>query len=285
MAPLPNALGLARAGDCEARVPFALHGHRVGSVAREHLNALRAHPRLLRVAPDGVDWMHPEVNGPWADLNTVLREAGLVRAWRDELFTVFDPSTGTALAQIERAASRFWGTLTLGAHANGFVRGDGRAHTEGIALWIAQRAFDKATDPGLFDNLVGGGVPAGQTPTETLQREAWEEAGLRLAQVGTPACRSVFELNRRIEEGWQHEWLYAFDIELAPGAQPLNQDGEVAGFTLLPLPEAVALACGSRMTVDAALVTLDFAARHGAKLEPGTLAALDALRVQPRLAA
>ncbi len=43
---------------------------------------------------------------------------------------------------------------------------------------------------------------------------------------------------------------------------PHNQDGEVAGFRCLPLDEALALAAGDQMTVDAALVTLDFALRH-----------------------
>ena len=76
---------------------------------------------------------------------------------------------------MERASARFWGTLTLGAHANGFVAdADGRP----THLWIAQRSFDKATDPGKFDNLIGGGVPEGQTPLQALVREGWEEAGL-----------------------------------------------------------------------------------------------------------
>ena len=46
---------------------------------------------------------------------------GLIRAWRDEPFALFDPADGARLATMERAAARFWGTLTLGAHANGYV--------------------------------------------------------------------------------------------------------------------------------------------------------------------
>jgi hypothetical protein len=44
---------------------------------------------------------------------------------------------------------------------------------------------------------------------------------------------------------------------------PANQDGEVAGFELLAPAPALALAAAGEMTVDAALVTLDFALRHG----------------------
>ena len=43
-------------------------------------------------------------------------------------------------------------------------------------MWIARRSPAKAIDPGMLDNLVGGGVAAGQTITTTLIKEAWEEA-------------------------------------------------------------------------------------------------------------
>ena len=57
--------------------------------------------------------------------------------------------------------------------------------------------------------------------------------------------------------------MHAFDVELPAGLVPQNQDGEVAGFRLLPAAEAMALASGAAMTVDSALVTLDFGLRHG----------------------
>jgi len=66
------------------------------------------------------------------------------------------------------------------------------------------------------------------------------------------------------------------------GLMPRNQDGEVAGFECLPLAEALHLASGESMTVDAALVTLDFALRR-ALLPPALWSrlnvAMHALRV------
>ncbi len=50
-------------------------------------------------------------------------------------------------------------------------------------------------------------------------------------------------------------------------------------FECLPLADALALAAGDRMTVDAALVTLDFALRHA------LLPAAQARRLEPALAA
>jgi 8-oxo-dGTP pyrophosphatase MutT (NUDIX family) len=202
-------------------------------------------------------------------MNAALREQGLVVAWRDETFPLFDPETLAPLARFERASSRFWGTLTLGAHATGWVAGaDGRPRQ----LWIAQRSFTKATDPGLYDNLVGGGVPAGQTPHEALIREGFEEAGLAPHELAPARAGSVIRLARDIPEGFQHEWLYSYDLPLPEGRVPRNQDGEVHGFTLMPVAQALELAAGDAMTVDAALVTIDFGLRHGI-IDDSTVAA------------
>jgi 8-oxo-dGTP pyrophosphatase MutT (NUDIX family) len=239
------ALRAARAHDAAARVPFRLNGLQVGSVARAHLGALRdlgidagEHGVHLQAVPD-------------AALNAALRARGLILAWRDEAFAVFDPASGARLGTMERAAARFWGTLTLGAHANGWVAG---AEGRPTHLWIARRSFSKATDPGLHDNLVGGGVPDGQSPLQALVREGWEEAGLAPAQMHAARPGSVLRLQRDIREGLQHEWLHVFDLQLPPALQPQNQDGEVAGFECLPVRDALQLAAGSGMTVDLSLI-------------------------------
>lgn len=260
------------------RVPFRVGDAEVGSVALEHLPALAdfhewlaldEEALVLKVAPDARD-------AAFARMNEALRADGAIVAWRDEIFPLLEPATGAVLARFERAACRFWGTLTLGAHANGYVAGaDGRP----AALWIAQRSFSKPTDPGLHDNLVGGGVPHGQTPDEALVREGFEEAGLSPAEMAGARRAGVLRLARDIPEGFQHEWLHAFDLPLPPGRVPQNQDGEVAGFALMPVADALALAASGRMTVDAALVTLDFALRHALVTDAGAARALAELRV------
>ncbi len=265
------ALAAARAHDPAKRVPFVLAGRRVGSVAREHLPALRAWPQVLAVTGEGVALIASDAERALEAINLDLRSQGLIRAWRDEPFGIFCLRTSERLACMERAASRFWGTLTFGAHANGYLVGpDGRP----THLWIAQRSFTKPTDPGFYDNLVGGGVPDGQTPHEALLREGWEEAGLvpEVMQQATPT--RALRLHRDIPEGLQLEDLHAFDLALAPGQLPQNQDGEVAGFRCLPVAEALALAMGATMTVDAALVTLDFGVRSGLLIPPAGWAAL-----------
>ena len=155
-------------------------------------------------------------------------------------------------------------------------------------LWIARRAFDKPTDPGRLDNLIGAGVPHGQTPLEALRREAWEEAGLLPDEVKELRPGRVIELACDIPEGWQHEWLYVFDLALPPGRVPHNQDGEVHEHRLMPVDEALRRAAGGEMTTDAALATLDFALRHAmlpAEEAAGLSARLAALCVETERAA
>jgi 8-oxo-dGTP pyrophosphatase MutT (NUDIX family) len=76
--------------------------------------------------------------------------------------------------ELERAAARYFGVLTHAAHVNGLVRRSDRA----VAMWIARRSDTKAIDPGMLDNLVGGGIATGHTVASTVIKEAFEEAGI-----------------------------------------------------------------------------------------------------------
>ena len=257
------ALAAARRRDVH-RVPFLLGDTPVGSVAVAHLSALRAWPQWLQVDEQQVRLAAADPSLALAAINAALRRQGLIPAWRDETFSVVTELGAAPLARIERASARFWGTLTFGAHANGYIAdGAGRP----THLWIARRSPRKATDPGKLDNLIGGGVAMGQTPRQALVREGWEEAGLAAELTATARAVGLLHLNRDVHEGLQREDLHAFDLQLSPTVQPLNQDGEVVAFECMPVRQALQQASGSGMTVDAALVTLDFARRHGL-LEP-----------------
>jgi 8-oxo-dGTP pyrophosphatase MutT (NUDIX family) len=262
------------------RTALLIDGAAVGSVADAHLHALERWPAAfvrrgsqchLTVAPDERDAL-------LAAVNAALREQGLIVAWRDETYAIVTAHGARPLALIERASSRFWGTLTFGAHCNGYVADASGRPTH---LWIARRSPHKATDPGKLDNLVGGGVPHGQTPFETLVREGFEEAGLDAPTMRQATPGRVIALACDIAEGFMHEHLHSFDLRLPSALTPVNQDGEVAEVMRLPVAEAIESAATGEMTVDAALVTLDFALRH--RLLPSADATALALRLEPLL--
>ena len=263
------AIALARACDGPARVPFVLmdeHGPVLGSVAVEHLDALHEWPDAFQRI-DGSDGAPralalrlpaPMRDARLAQVHERLRARGLILAWRDEPYPLRD-RTGGEHGTIERAASRFWGTLTLGAHCNGWVAD---AAGRPSHLWIARRSMSKATDPGRLDNMVGCGVALGQSPRDAVIREGWEEAGLEPAQMAGLVTGGLLDLECDIPEGRQHERLHVFDLELPAGLAPRNIDGEVAEHRLMPVGEALARAAGGELTTDATLATLDFALRH-----------------------
>ena len=261
---------IAAAQVCEVpRVPFYIQDGQAGgtsrlesgSVAVAHLEALTRWPEALHVDDRSVTLALPATDRTpfFAEVNAALHEAGLIVAWRDETYPVLDLASHRLLATFERAASRFWGSLTFGAHCNGYIDDE---YGRPSHLWIARRAWTKATDPGRLDNLIGGGVPHGQTPIQTVRREGWEEAGLLPEHLSALRPGRILRLGRDIAEGFQLEEISVFDLALPAALQPCNQDGEVGEWMRLTLAEALERAADDEMTVDAALVTLDFALRH-----------------------
>jgi 8-oxo-dGTP pyrophosphatase MutT (NUDIX family) len=262
------ALAAARR-QTQARTAFHIDGTVVGSVASAHLAALQRWPGWITTDARGLHLVAPAAgrDHALAEINARLRRDGLVVAWRDEAFPLYEPASGAVLAIFERAACRFWGTLTRGAHCTGFVAGADGQPTD---LWIARRAPTKATDPGKRDNLIGGGVPHGQTPQETLVREGWEEAGLTQDQMAPAQAGRIIRIDCDVPEGRMVEDIHVFDLALPAHVVPQNQDGEVSEITRMAPAQAAACAAAGEMTTDAALVTLDFLLRH--KLLPADTA-------------
>ncbi len=273
----PRCLAAATATRAGSRRPVVIDEETVGSVGLDQLEVLRTWPQWVDVGPEQVT-LHvspPARDSALAEIHRRLHDEGRLGGWRGETFSIVGPRSGRVLALIERTAARFWGTLTHGAHANGYLAD---AQGRPTHLWIAQRAFDKPTDPGRLDNLIGGGVPHGEPPAQTLVREGLEEAGLDGSTLAAARPAGQLTVRRDVAEGLQHECLHVFDLPLPAGLTPRNLDGEVAGFRLLALDEARALAWGEAMTMDAALVTVDFLHRHGQADAPGLADALAALR-------
>ena len=183
-----------------------------------------------------------------ADCALRLRDAGLLRGWRDELLDVRPTPEDPPVAAIERAACRTFGITTAAVHLNAF--------SPAGELIVARRAGHKQIDPGLWDNLVGGMVPAGESWEQALQREALEEAGLEL-DPATVSRGGRVHVTRRVPEGFQSEIVQVFDTVLADGTELRNQDGEVAAIERRSVGSALAAIERDEFTLESALVTLD----------------------------
>ncbi|MEJ0002679.1 MAG: DUF4743 domain-containing protein [Pararobbsia sp.] len=279
-------LAAARRFEPSRHRPFVIGGVQVGWVRRDDLHWLADFEHVFRVGERGVE-LSPALESV-AARSDALREVidtlaarGRITGWRDETYGVRNRFDDPPLAFIERAASRFFGTQTFAAHLNGIVQSPGRAAPR---MWIARRSLSKATDPGMLDNLVGGGIGWGYSVEETLYKECWEESGIP-GELARQAVRggTLFVL-QEIEEGTQAEQLFIFDLELEADFVPRNQDGEVADHRLASIDEVRDWIAGERMTVDASLAALDWMDRRGpvgesghAWLDAGTRAGLRVL--------
>lgn len=187
----------------------------------------------------------------WHDL-------GLFGGWRNERFDVFDEG-GKPLFALERSAFRPLGLLSQAVHINGLQQAaDGTAK-----FWIGRRSPYKAVDPNKLDNLVGGGVGAGEEIAEAMAREAWEEAGVPEDLLNGAVCVSQQQSLRQVSRGLHRETLHIFDVWLPEDFVPENQDGEVAEFTLMSAYELAEAMCGGLLMNDALLATADCFRRHG----------------------
>lgn len=184
-----------------------------------------------------------------------LHGAGIITGWRDEALSVGHPP----LAIIERAACRPLGIATQAVHLNAYLDAD--------TLLIARRAVHKKIDPGFWDNLVGGMVPAGESLQQALAREAWEEAGLKLDRLEVERGRS-FHVRRPVIEGMQSEVIHTFDTSLPPGLHPRNRDGEVDAIEPRSIEDVVSAIERDEFTLESALVTLESITRRSATHTP-----------------
>lgn len=198
-----------------------------------------------------------------------MRQTGhfeILKGWRDELYPVYGPK-GEMLFSVERAASALFGVVTYGVHMSAFTRAqDGR-----LRLWVPRRAKSKQTYGGMLDNTVAGGIATGESPFESLVREAAEEASLDegLVRENARAVGMVTYFHIRDKRAGgetrllQPEVQYVYDLELAEDVVPKPSDDEVEGFELMGVEEVRDALRNGEFKPNCALVLLDFFIRHG----------------------
>ena len=249
--------------DRGAFTPLFIGPHRMGSVNpiwRQRL--LDSEASLFRQTAEG---LLCRVEGDYAAISAQLnqaacrwQQAGWLNGWRNENFTAF-LADGSPLFELERAAFRPLGLTSRAVHLNGLTRlPDGE-----LRMWIGRRSPDKAVDPNRMDNLMGGGIAAGESIQLALEREGWEEAGIPADRLELLPQTGLLLAERPVQRGLHREWLHVYDLWLKPGEEPRNQDGEVAEHVCLPLAEVEALLVEERFMIDAALVVVDCLLRLG----------------------
>ena len=263
----------ALAPPAASHAPLAIEGNEVGRLADSRMRRLAAFRDVFAETGGGLAFVpglddEPARTAALARVAHTLGAEGRLTAWRDERYAVAPEFGEPPWFLLERAAARYFGIRTFAAHVNGLCRDGGE-----ILMWIARRSAIKAIDPGLLDNMVGGGIAAFQSVAATVVKECAEEAGIpaHLASMAQP--RGSLSICRDLPDGLQRETVFVHDLWLPSGFTPAGQDGEVAEHRLVPLSEAARMIANTEgpdlVTADASLVALDCLLRLGA-IDPGS---------------
>ncbi|GAB4398721.1 MAG: hypothetical protein OHK0048_10910 [Rhodoferax sp.] len=238
------------------RAPLLLHGQAVGSVAEPAFTQFVQRAQLQKwVQFDARSAVWEILGEADRSLDVIARAmrdwqyARVDALWRDEPLAVPD-ARGNRLAQVERGAVRALGLPTQCVYLHGLAD-DGR-------IWVQQRSAHKATDPSLWDTLVGGMVSAQDNLTQALRRETWEEAGLPLA------CLRRLHAGGRFEQRFPHamdgglgyviERVDWFVADVSADRPPRNIDGEVQRFAALTPTELVPMLHRGEFTLESSVI-------------------------------
>jgi isopentenyldiphosphate isomerase len=244
--------------------PFCVAGQQIGWVRHDLADRLAGFDKVFSVMPESVV-LREEIGGfearsaAMAEVLAVLREEGMVPAWRDESYPVVQRFGDEPLLRMERAGVPVFGIRAFGVHMNGFVR-----RRNDIEMWIARRSRSKPTFPGMLDNTVAGGQPFGLTLAENLVKECGEEASIppELAARATPVGAVSYMV--AVEEGLKPGVQYCFDLELPADLAPRPNDDEIEEFYLWPIEKVAEIVRETtEFKFNCNLVLIDFLIRHG----------------------
>ncbi len=256
---LASLLASAERPPLRPRVPLLWQQSVIGSVEADYFDSIMPSgssvvPELLQQeqGEGGLQWrVQGDITASLARIARALFDARVghvVNYWRNEQLAVCDEQ-GRQLGTVERGVVR---PLGIASHAVHLV---GRS-VDGC-YWVQQRSFDKASDPGLWDTLMGGMVSATDDVESALERETWEEAGLRLHDLHDVQRGGRVDLRKPILDdgsGYVVEQTDWYHCTVPDGVLPVNQDGEVEQFLLLDRASLIGKLQRNEFTTEAALI-------------------------------
>jgi hypothetical protein len=245
-------------------VPFQIDQQTLGWIKPSFAETLKKSPSIFDVQEHAITFSAEldsadtrsaaiaEVAADWA-------EAGLVQKLMHEIYPVRKFWPAPDQFRLDRVLVPLFGIRAYGVHLNGYLK-----HNDKIMLWIGKRSDDREIEPGKLDNIVAGGQPAGLSIMGNLMKESAEEASIPEYLTRSASSVGTIRYCKETEAGLKPDTLFCYDLELPPGFVPVNQDGEIEDFRLMPIDAALELISqGDAFKFNVSLVILDFAIRHG----------------------
>ena len=194
-----------------------------------------------------------------APILETLHKENVIDSWVGELYAVNQAYGEEPLLLMERAAVSFFGIRGYGVHLNGLVE-----KSDGTHIWIARRTKDKPFWPGMLDQMVAGGQPAGIGRLENLIKECAEEANITESITRKAEFVGTLHYRGTSTRGMSVDTLFNYDLVLPESFEPENTDGEVDYFILMPLEEMAQITeTTSEFKDNCNLVNIDLLLRRG----------------------
>ena len=257
-------IALCNTHDLSNYVSLVVDGDAVGHIRKDNLAHLDRFPDVFVRSGQSVS-LAPNIESyedRTAAVDMVVRalfEDGVLTGWRGEPYPVGGQWGGPHAFEVERAAAPFFGARAYGVHINGYVREE-----NGLHMWIARRADDRPVCPGQFDNMIAGGQPVTLSLKENVIKEAGEEAGVPPDLAATALPTGAITYCAESDIGLKPDIMFCWDLELPADFMPLNADGEIAEFRLLPAAEVMEIVDTTfDFKFNCNLVIVDFCIRHG----------------------
>lgn len=244
--------------------PLFVGEARVGWVRDDMARLLAPYPEVFAVAAERLT-LSPalaDFDSRSAAVERVLRAleaAGELPGWRGEDYPVKASWGDPPLLRMERAAVPHLGIRAYGVHMTGYVREGGA-----LKMWVARRARNKPTFPGMLDNMVAGGQPIGLSLMDNLVKECGEEAGIPPALARRAVPVGLVSYVKESAEGIKPDVQFCYDLDVPPDFTPKAVDGEIESFELWPIERVMEIVSQTaEFKFNCNLVVIDFLVRHG----------------------
>ncbi len=177
-----------------------------------------------------------------------------------ELFSCRKTIDGKEFFKLDRKLVEFLGIRGYGVHLIAYIK-----QKNSYKLWVPKRNKNKSVAPSKFDNSVAGGVRAGENIINALQREAYEEAGLKKKQLNHVKLVGTLNYNwKNSTYTIRRDTLFLFDLEVDKTFKPRCSDGEVEKFELMDWKRVLKLMQSTNsIKNNCNLVFFNFMVRHG----------------------
>lgn len=188
-----------------------------------------------------------------------LHQEGVIPSWVEESYAVSHQFDEKPRMVVERAAASYLGVRSYGVHINGLVQ-----KADGIYNWVAVRARDKPFWPGKYDQMVAGGQGIDISLMENVIKESAEEANITEALASKAQQRTTLHYCTASKRGISMDTLFNYDLWLPESFTPVNTDGEVDEFMLMPLAQmAEMIDTADQFKSNCNLVNIDLLIRSG----------------------